>query len=86
MTIQEIYEDYGQLHIDCELNDEGGSFDGCTCAVRKMVEDVVRQVMLDIDSQFLDKSHMIVSGLDGDKFQIKKIDWDSIRKSVLQSV
>ena len=84
MTIQEIYEDYGQLHEEgCELNYEGGSFDGCTCAVKSMVEEIKRQIMLDIDSQFIQKSHIVVSGLDGDLFQIKKKDWNEIRKSVI---
>ena len=41
--IQEIYEEYGQLHEEeCELNDEDGSFDGCTCAVKVMVEEIVK--------------------------------------------
>ena len=43
--IQEIYEDYGQLHEEnCELNFEGGSFDGCTCAVKSMVEEILKEV------------------------------------------
>ena len=41
--IKNIYEDYGQLHEEfCELNYEGGSFDGCTCAVKRMVEELVK--------------------------------------------
>lgn len=44
-TIQKIYEDYGQLHEEgCELNDEGGSFDGCTCAVKTMVEEIINEI------------------------------------------
>lgn len=40
--ITKIYEDYGQLHEEgCELNDEGGSFDGCTCAVKSMVQEII---------------------------------------------
>lgn len=40
--IQKIYEDYGQLHEEgCEINDEGGSFDGCSCAVKTMAEEIV---------------------------------------------
>ena len=43
--IQEIYEDYGQLHEEnCELNFEGGSFDGCTCSVKSMVEEILKEV------------------------------------------
>ena len=29
---------------DCELNDEGGSFDGCTCAVKTMVEEIAKKL------------------------------------------
>lgn len=44
--IQKIYEDYGQLHEEgCELNDEGGSFDGCTCAVKTMVQELIQEVV-----------------------------------------
>ena len=39
--IKQIYEEYGQLHEEgCELNYEGGSFDGCTCDVKSMVEEL----------------------------------------------
>ena len=40
-TIEKITDEYGQLHEDeCELNDENGSFDGCTCAIKDMVEEI----------------------------------------------
>ena len=40
--IIEIYEEFGQIHeVGCELNLEGGSFDGCTCAVKPMVKEIV---------------------------------------------
>ncbi len=43
--IKKIYEEYGQLHEEfCELNYENGSFDGCTCAVKTMVEDLVKHL------------------------------------------
>ena len=47
-TIREIYEDYGQIHTDCELNQEYGSFDGCTCVVRTMVEEIVEYLSHDM--------------------------------------
>ncbi len=42
------------------------------------------EVLREIDSQFLAKSHMVVSGLHGDLFQIKKQDWNDIRKSIIE--
>lgn len=42
-NVYEISDDYGQLHEEnCELNDEGGSFDGCTCAMKSLMEEVRR--------------------------------------------
>lgn len=44
--IQKIIEDYGQLHEDnCELNHEGGSWDGCTCAVKNCADEIVEAVI-----------------------------------------
>lgn len=44
--LKKIYEEYGQLHEDgCEINDEGGSWDGCTCAVRTMVNEIVTEII-----------------------------------------
>ena len=49
LTIKETYEEYGQLHeINCELNQEGGSFDGCTCAVKSMVEEIIEYLSYDM--------------------------------------
>jgi len=49
MTIREIYEEYGQLHEKhCALNDEGGSDDGCTCAVKSMVEEILEYISHDM--------------------------------------
>ena len=43
--IVEIYEDYGLLHEKgCELNDEDGSFDGCTCAIKEMAQEIIHQI------------------------------------------
>lgn len=40
--IEKIYEDYGQIHEEkCELNFEDGSYDGCTCAVKDMVKELI---------------------------------------------
>ncbi len=45
-NIEKITDEYGQLHEeDCELNQEDGSDDGCTCAVKNMTEDIVRAVV-----------------------------------------
>ena len=51
--------------------------------IENIKEETIYQTMRDIDSEFLQKSHMIVSGLDGDKFQIKKQDWNDIRNAIL---
>ena len=51
--------------------------------IENIKEETIYQTMRDIDSEFIQKSHMIVSGLDGDKFQIKKQDWNDIRNSIL---
>lgn len=40
--------------------------------------------MREVDSMFLDKAVMIVSGLRGDSFQITKKDWNEIRRAVIQ--
>lgn len=40
--IEKITDDYGQLHKEeCDLNSEGGSYEGCDCAMRGLVEQVV---------------------------------------------
>jgi len=41
--IQKITDEYGQLHEEgCEINDEGGSFDGCDCAMKSLSEEVAQ--------------------------------------------
>lgn len=43
--IKKIYEEYGQIHEDtCELNSEYGSDDGCTCAVKSMIVEIVTKL------------------------------------------
>jgi len=43
--LKKIYEEYGQIHEDyCGINDEGGSDDGCTCAVKTMVTEIVTEL------------------------------------------
>ncbi len=40
--IKQIYEEYGQLHeTTCNLNNEDTVLDGCTCAVKPMVEEII---------------------------------------------
>lgn len=44
--LKKIYEEYGQLHEEyCAINDEGGSDDGCTCAVKNMVSEIVTELV-----------------------------------------
>ncbi len=52
--------------------------------IENIKEETIYQTMRDIDSEFIQKSHMIVSGLDGDMFQIKKQDWNDIINSILK--
>ena len=44
--IEEITDEYGQLHeSECELNDESGSLDGCTCAMKNMQDEIVSRLI-----------------------------------------
>lgn len=44
--IDKITDDYGQLHEkDCDLNNEDGSFDGCTCAMKSLSNEVVSRLI-----------------------------------------
>jgi len=53
-TINEIAGEYGQLHEEgCALNREGGSDDGCDCAVKEMVKEIVE--CLSYDMEFKDE-------------------------------
>ena len=54
--IDTITEEYGQLHQDCDLNEEDGSYDGCTCSMRFLVKEVVSRVVehLSYDITFID--------------------------------
>lgn len=41
--IEEIYEDYGQIHErECDLNSE--DCDGCNCAIKSMVMEMVKSL------------------------------------------
>ena len=55
--VKKITDEYGQLHYKCSLNTEGGSDDGCDCAVKEMVKEVVACVVeyLSHDMKFKDE-------------------------------
>jgi len=43
--IEAITDDYGQLHEDeCDLHNEDGTEDGCTCAVKGMTREIVERM------------------------------------------
>jgi hypothetical protein len=49
-TWQEQIEEYGDLHnADCDINDEGGSFDGCHCENMKQIKAFVQKTLDDRD-------------------------------------
>ncbi len=44
--IEEITGEYGYLHQeDCDINNEGGSYEGCNCAMKNMIKEVVEFVV-----------------------------------------
>jgi hypothetical protein len=44
--LTDILQDYGQIHeMECELNDEEGSFDGCTCSAKTMVNEIATAII-----------------------------------------
>jgi len=48
-TIENILEDFGQIHEEyCELNQEGGSDYGCSCAVKSMVTEICNKIKADL--------------------------------------
>ena len=51
--IEKITDEYGQLHeLNCALNDEGGSFDGCDCAMKSLVKELVEWRCENCDSKY----------------------------------
>ena len=44
--MEKITDEYGQLHEEnCALNDEGGSFDGCDCAMNSLVKEMANVII-----------------------------------------
>jgi hypothetical protein len=45
---KEELEEYGDLHnLDCDINDEGGSFDGCHCQNIEMIKQFVESYVVE---------------------------------------
>ena len=39
--LEKITDEYGQLHeTNCDLNAEGGSYNGCNCAMKSLVKEI----------------------------------------------
>lgn len=63
--IENITDEYGQLHEEnCELNSEGGSFDGCTCAMKSLSDELVTRLIEFLSHDIFDNEEQRKAGVE----------------------
>lgn len=73
--IEKITDEYGQLHeTDCDLNSEDGSFDGCTCAMKSLSNEVVGRLIEYFSHDIFDNEEQRKAGVElyRERFGLKK--------------